>query len=414
MSTMPRSVLIVTPVWTRDGGVAAHVKESAAALAHHGLRVLVLAARCEPDETVPGITVYQNPQLFNRRASTSARLGEVMSLRPEIVHFHQFADPELLTAMRRTAPVLISAHEYVACTSGVYFFAPGEECTRAHGLGCVPNLMARGCAHTSQLRHPRHLPHSYRKATRTVDALNRCDLAISYSGAVDRHLAANGVTPRRVIPLFSTLVPKRGSGHADRRRVVFAGRVVALKGIDVLIRAAVSVDAEFVICGSGRGLDRVRRLAQRLGVEARVRFTGWLAPGQLADELANASVVVLPSLWPEPFGLVGIEALASGRPVIASSTGGIPDWLEDGVTGLSVPPGDELALVRALDELLADPDRQLAMGVAGSKMVATRFSRDRHLTALLEAYRSARSTWESQLRTRAADPDPSVQSVIAP
>jgi len=149
------------------------------------------------------------------------------------------------------------------------------------------------------------------------------------------------------------------------------------------------------MCGEGRQLEMMRGLARSLGVGERVRFTGWLDPDSLAQELADASVVVMPSRWPEPFGLVGIEALAAGRPVIASATGGILDWLQDGVTGLSVRPGDPLDLARALNELLADPERQRTMGAAGRKMVAARFSPERHLAGLLEAYRTARSTWQS-------------------
>jgi glycosyltransferase involved in cell wall biosynthesis len=375
--------------------VAAHVKESAAALAQHGLHVLVLAAGVEDDESVPGVKVCHSPALFDARASMDVRLGEARSLRPEIVHFHQFADPGIVALMRMSAPVVISVHGYAACTSGVYYFAPGEECTRPHGPGCVPNLVARGCAHT---RNPRRLPAGYRRATRALAAFRLADMAFTYSSSVDRHLAANGIARRKVIPLFTTIVPKIGTGHSGRRRVVFAGRVAAPKGVGVLIGAAASVDAEFVICGDGWKLDAMRRLARRLGVEKRVCFKGWLGAEALAEELANASVVVMPSLWPEPFGLVGIEALASGRPVVASSTGGIPDWLEDGVTGLCVKPGDAPELARALTELLADPARQRTMGLAGRKAVAARFSPERHCAALVDGYRTARSTWQAERR----------------
>jgi glycosyltransferase involved in cell wall biosynthesis len=181
----------------------------------------------------------------------------------------------------------------------------------------------------------------------------------------------------------------------DGRRVVFAGRIVRPKGVDVLIRAARDVDAEFVICGDGRELEPMRSLAAELGVKERVRFRGWLDADQLAEELANASIVVVPSVWPEPFGLVGIEGHAAGRPAVASSTGGIVDWLEDGVSGLCVPPGDPGRLAQALNDLLADPQRRRAMGIAGKEAVAARFSSDTHLRALLEGYRAARSTWAS-------------------
>jgi glycosyltransferase involved in cell wall biosynthesis len=395
MSLTPESVLMVTPRWARDGGVAAHVKESASALVQYGLRVEVLVARVEDDASLPGVTVHRSPTLFNASTSMVARLGPASSLHADVVHLHQVADPEIMAAMRKRAPVVISAHAYPACTSGVYYFAPGEECTRPHGPGCVPNLVARGCAHT---RHPRRLPSGYRRATRAVAAFRLADMAFTYSSAVDRHLAANGVARRKVIPLFTTIAPKMGTGHSGRRRVVFAGRIEAPKGVGILIRAAASVDAEFVICGDGRKLDAMRRLARRLGVEKRVCFTGWLSAEALAEELANASVVVMPSLWPEPFGLVGIEALACGRPVVASSTGGILDWLEDGVTGLCVKPGDAPELARALTELLADPARQRTMGLAGRKAVAARFSPQRHCAALVDGYQTARSTWQAERR----------------
>lgn len=393
------SVLLVTPRWTRDGGVATHAMASATALAQRGLDVHVAAARIESSEPISGVTLHHAPELYNFGASPESRLGGALSPLPTLVHLHQFDDPDVLAFIRESAPVVISAHGYSACTSGVYYFRPGHECTRSHGKGCIPNLLARGCAHT---RDPRSLPAAYRHATRSLEALRRADLVVSYSSSVDRHLAANSVTSRRVIPLFTTMVPRTGSGHATRRRVVFAGRVVAPKGVNVLIRAARDVTGEFVICGDGWRLDAMRRLARRLRVEERVTFKGWLGADELAHELADASIVAVPSVWPEPFGLVGIEALAAGRPVVASATGGIGDWLEDGRTGLCVAPGDPHALARALNELLGDPVRQEAMGAAGKRMVADRYTSERHVAALVEAYRTARSAWQSDRRANSA------------
>lgn len=387
------SVLLVTPRWTRDGGVATHVMASASALAEDGVSVGVAAAQIDHTKPVPGVNIFHTPELFEGGMSPERRLGEAISARPTVVHLHQVDDPELVDFVRASAPVLVSAHGYTACTSGVHYFRPGQECPRAHGLGCVPNLGLRGCAHTS---NPRRLPASYRNASRGLEALRGADLAISYSSAVDRHLSVNEVARRAVIPYFPTMAPAVGSGHAERRRVVFAGRVVAPKGVDVLIRAARAVQAEFVICGDGWRLEEMRGLARELGVQEHVRFAGWLDAGELARELAEASVVVMPSVWPEPFGLVGIEAFAACRPVIASRTGGIGDWLKDGVNGLSFKPGDARELARSLNDLLADPVRQEAMGAAGREMVRTRFSAERHVAVLMDAYRSARSTWEGK------------------
>ncbi|HWX96135.1 MAG TPA: glycosyltransferase family 4 protein [Solirubrobacteraceae bacterium] len=386
------SVLFVTPRWARDGGVGAHVVASANALAARGVHVQVLTQRVEAEADGDGVTLCESEELFNSRASMQRRLGQALSCDPDVIHLHQVDDPEIARELRTSAPVVISAHGYTACTSGVYYFAPGEECVRGHGPGCIPNLALRGCAHTN---YPKTLPMKYRSATRGLAALRGAELAVSYSSSVDRHLAANGITRRMVVPYFPTMAPKPASDTGSGRRVVFAGRIVRPKGVDVLIRAARDVDAEFVICGDGRQLEEMRSLAAELGVQERVCFRGWLDADQLAEELANASIVVVPSLWPEPFGLVGIEGQAAGRPAVASATGGIVDWLDDGVSGLSVPPGDAGRLAQALNELLADPERRRAMGIAGRRAVAERFSADTHLRALLEGYRNARSTWDS-------------------
>ena len=393
MPVEPRSVLLVTPRWTRDGGVSTHAIASAIALAHDGVAVHVLAARVEAEQSAGAITVHHSPRLFDAAASPETRLAGTLDVAPDVVHSHQFEDPALLAVMRKHAPVLISVHGYTACSSGVHYFRPGQECTRAHGPGCIPNLALRGCAHT---RNPSSLPAAYRHASSGLAAIRSADLTISYSSAVDRHLATNGIEPRMVIPLFATMEPQVGSGHEGRRRVVFAGRVIDAKGVGVLIRAIREIDAEVVICGDGWRTEAMRRLARRLGLAKRVHFRGWLSPDELATELAEASIVALPSLWPEPFGLVGIEALAAGRPVIASLTGGVGDWLEDGVNGLAVKPGDVRALARALGDLLDDPARQAELGAAGQAMVAARFSPERHIEQLLEAYRGARRAWQER------------------
>jgi glycosyltransferase involved in cell wall biosynthesis len=373
--------------------VGAHVKASAAALAGQGVKVHVLVARVEDEAHTEGVTLHRSPDLFNSDAPIGVRLGEGLTCEPDLVHLHQVDDPQIADELQALAPMVMSAHGYTLCTAGVYYFRPGQECTRAHGPGCVPNLLLRGCAHS---RFPKRLPVKYRNATAALGALRRADLVVSYSSSVDRHLAANEITRRTIVPYFPTMAQRSGSGHASRRRVVFAGRVVAPKGVAVLVRAAREVDAEFVICGDGPLLERMRRLAARLGVEDRVVFRGWLDQDRLAEELANASVVAVPSVWPEPFGLVGIEGLAAGRPAVASATGGIGDWLEDGVSGLLVPPGDPRGLARALNELLLDPERQRSMGAAGRERVARRFSSERHLARLLEGYRAAQANWHAR------------------
>jgi glycosyltransferase involved in cell wall biosynthesis len=392
-SVHPRSVLMLTPRWARDGGVGAHVQRSAELLARAGSRVTVLVARVESDERIDGVAVLRSERLFDREAHVGARLGDALSVDADITHVHQVDDPSLIDALRTRAPIVMSAHGYPACTSGVYYFRPGHECKRGHGPGCGPNLIARGCAHR---RNPTPLPAQYATATRDLRALRSADLVISYSTSVDRHLAANELHERMIVPYFPTMHATAAHGHADRRRVVFAGRITRTKGAHVLLRAARSVDAEFVFCGDGAHLSSMRRLARRLRLAQRVRFTGWLSADDLARELAEASIVALPSVWPEPFGLVGIEGFAAGRPAVATATGGIADWLQDGVSGLLVPAGDPRALARALGELLGDPLRQDRMGAAGRAHMLANFSPERHMHELLRGYARAKARFAAR------------------
>ena len=95
MASEPSSVLFVTPRWARDGGVGAHVKASAAALAGHGVQVHVLVARVEDDAHIDGVTVHQSAELFHSEAPIGVRLGDVLSCEPDLVHLHQMDDPEV-------------------------------------------------------------------------------------------------------------------------------------------------------------------------------------------------------------------------------------------------------------------------------------------------------------------------------
>jgi len=100
-------------------------------------------------------------------------------------------------------------------------------------------------------------------------------------------------------------------------------------------------------------------------------------------------VVVVPSRWPEPFGVVGIEAMAHGRPVVAFGVGGIPDWLADGVGGFIVPPADVATMADRIAAVLAHPTEAEAMALRGRARVLREFSEAAHLAKLLPLYERA-------------------------
>lgn len=161
--------------------------------------------------------------------------------------------------------------------------------------------------------------------------------------------------------------------------VVFAGRLASNKGLQHLVPAFARLkapDAHLVLAGQDQGWRaRLEAEARRLGIAARVHFTGHLDDASYREILAAADVFVLPSEW-EAFGIVLLEAMACGVPCVATTNGGAPDVVDAGKTGLLVRYADVEALAGALQTLLSDPERARRMGQAGRERALSMFSWD--------------------------------------
>jgi glycosyltransferase involved in cell wall biosynthesis len=158
-------------------------------------------------------------------------------------------------------------------------------------------------------------------------------------------------------------------------------------GLDRLLEAFARLpdpDTRLVLIGEGGERDALARKAVGLGVAARVDLAGWVPHDRLPSALRELDVFVMPSLVPEAFGVAAVEAAATGLPVIASATGGLPEVVVDGETGYLVPPGDIGALVERMEYLAADPDLRARMGAAGRRLVLERYEW-RHNAAVMEA-----------------------------
>jgi glycosyltransferase involved in cell wall biosynthesis len=188
--------------------------------------------------------------------------------------------------------------------------------------------------------------------------------------------------------------------------VLCLGRLVPRKGVDTVIEAMADVPGAELLIGGGPPLPeldgdpearRLLALARARGVEDRVVFLGQV-PHEDAAALMRSADVVVSVPWYEPFGMVPVEAMACGVPVIGSAVGGHLDTISDGFTGLQVPPRDPLVLAGRLRDLLGDPRWRTALAAAGAARAHARYSWER-IAALTETAYERRNT--ARLRSAA-------------
>jgi glycosyltransferase involved in cell wall biosynthesis len=154
-----------------------------------------------------------------------------------------------------------------------------------------------------------------------------------------------------------------------RRRLLYVGRLDPRKGVDTAVEAMAKLpeDAQLELIGGWdvQEEERLRRLARDLGVEAKVHFAGHLDRSDIADAYARSDAVVFPVIWEEPWGLVPLEAMAKGRPVVATGRGGSAEYLRDGKNCLLFEAGDAQALAAAVLRLEADATLRARLRAGG-------------------------------------------------
>ena len=187
----------------------------------------------------------------------------------------------------------------------------------------------------------------------------------------------NGIDTSEYAPDPSTDALLAHGVDPGRPYVLFVGRITRQKGLPVLLRAAASLDpsAQLVLCAGAADTPELAEEVSDLvaGLPNAVWIPAMLPKPEVIQLMTHAAVFACPSVY-EPLGIVNLEAMACATAVVASRTGGIPEVVDDGVTGLLVPPDDPPALAGALNALLADPARAAAMGAAGRSRAVAEFS----------------------------------------
>ena len=335
---------------------------------------------------IDSITHPHCKDLAEKLAATSEILDRE---RPDLVFFHQVLNPRLVDLLTKAYPSIRFAHGFkMVCPDGrktlktrkvfcefplSYLCQP-----RAYRYRCMPRNIFQG---VPAISGSKRIAQIHKERSYTIVASQFMKKVMLCNGFKEERIA--------VIPPFTTLpdLESRDS-FSDPPMIISVGRVVKEKGMDHLLQAFVSVKekAKLAILGDGPFLSELKLQAQRLGIHSAVSFPGWLSSNQLEFYYRRCTMAIVPSTWPEPFGMVGIEAMAYGKPVIAFDVGGISEWLEDGETGFLIQSRDEATLAKKMNLLLQDRPLAMGLGSKGREAVEKRFIPEIHVQQLLAVF----------------------------
>ncbi|HEY5424288.1 MAG TPA: glycosyltransferase family 4 protein [Ilumatobacteraceae bacterium] len=382
------------------GGVEQHVRSLAHALVDRGHRVTVatLAGKdLAPEEDDDGVRVVRLRSLSQRASvlfssperpwapplpdpAVTWQLRRLITAHPpDIVHGHDWLSRSFLplrkwSAKRYGTRFVSSLHYYTLSCAKKNLMRTVKTGSTSKEVPCSGPAAAKCMACAT-----RHYGLATGPVTATgnfVGATAERRGASSIIAVSEATARGNGLEPGRlgsgaevvVVPNFLTdagtvdpdpAVESLTALLPGGEFIVFVGDLRPMKGLDVLLAAyeGLATDVPLVLIGKSWP-ETPTELPN--GVTVHDRWPN----AAVIEAFRRSSIAVVPSVWSEPFGIVVIEAMAGGSPVVASKIGGIPEIIDDGVSGILVPPGDPDALRRALADLLADPERRLAMGRA--------------------------------------------------
>ncbi len=322
------------------------------------------------------------------RKRVAALVDEV---KPDLAHFHNIHG-HLTTSIieplrRRGIPVVWTLHDYRFVCPNTTFLCGTEICER-----CLPrkyyNVVLHRCKKGSAAASLiAMLTTCYDRMTRVPARVSRF---ITPSRFLKEKLVEGRISPQKIrwIPNFVDVAAFKTGGESDY--FLYFGRLSYEKGVDTLIDAVAGISmpgARLRIVGEGPASEDLERLAREKG--GNIEFMGFRSGGELREILEGAQFIVVPSRWYENLPFSVMEAMASGKPVVATGIGGIPEMVEDGVNGFLFPLGDVNRLRGYLEKLIADPGLRKEMGLRGREKAEQLYDRRGHYDKIMEVYGEA-------------------------
>lgn len=308
----------------------------------------------------------------------------VRDTKPDIAHLHNIyhqLTPSIIPALKRAGvKVVLTLHDTKLVCPAYLSLCKGNICDRCHGDSFY-NAFVGNCQESrskGMLLMVEGYFHRLRKSYSGVDRIIAPSRFLADKVSADRNDIAKVEVLRNGID-----TEKYSVSYSDDGYMLYLGRLSSEKGVKTLIEAHAAMrsrDRLVVVGGGPLHAELEKKYADR------VKFTGYQQGKQLKELLANASCVVVPSEWYENCSMVVLEAMAYGKPVVGSRVGGIPEQVEDGVTGSLFEMGNVKELASKLDELMGDAQLRKRLGRAARQRLEDRYSLKAHNDGLMDIY----------------------------
>jgi glycosyltransferase involved in cell wall biosynthesis len=321
-------------------------------------------------------------------------LGQLITqFAPHVAYVHAVYHPGLIRWLVERLPTVAYVHSpYLVCPGSAQYLRRSERvCPHAAGLICLINAQRERCCWG---RNPWNHVLFLMRVRAFIRAYEGVQLILVGSRYMQRLLQRNGIPGARISVLPPVIGPRRLSSIVpaeESNTILFAGRLVPAKGLHHLVRALATIQSDWKLIVAGEGEERLAcaELAHGLGVARSVHFVGWLDEREMQARIKASAAVAVPSLWPEPYGRVGPEAFFCARPVVAYAVGGIPEWLDDGVSGYLISPGDVVGLGQTIGFVLERPRLRAQMGQRARQYAVSTWRASAHVEQLIRRFQQA-------------------------
>ncbi|MBF0543793.1 MAG: glycosyltransferase family 4 protein [Candidatus Riflebacteria bacterium] len=422
------------------GGVEQNVFDCARALKKRGHQTFLVFSSLSGRDELTFKSVFDSlfafPEVFEKTnlSKNDNFFSWVMEKKPDVIYLHKIQTIRNFIALSRYFPLVRMIHDHDLCCprKHKYYFHNGKICENKAGLRCFFDLAfiekgPRGICFKSLKRHFAEMRRNQRISTLiagsnwmadelaqngfkaekirivhpivdigppvSVEASSHCEKSCQQDS--DNQFSCKNVAGLKDQP-ENNAVPSplksndlgEGSDFSLRdsseATILYVGQLIRGKGVDIFLDALSRLNCTWrtSIVGDGNARASLEKQVRRLGLQGRISFSGWVDHEQLRNFYDSADIVVVPSRWPEPFGMVGLESMRYQKPVVAFSVGGIPDWLENEKNGILVPPANPELFALALKKLIKNPDLRRQMGLNGRKILSEKFSFEKYISRI--------------------------------